>query len=53
MWCKNLPDRVMYKLGFMKYNFSPVKIIFYLPSLLPNVGFWDTISFPLEIPAYS
>jgi hypothetical protein len=24
-----------------------------LPSLLPNVGFWDTISFPLEIPAYS
>jgi len=37
----------------MKYNFSPVNIIFYLPSLLSSAGFWDTMSFPQESPACS
>jgi hypothetical protein len=50
---KYLPQHVMYKLRFMKYNFSPVNIIFHLPLLLSSAGFWDTMSFPLESPACS
>jgi hypothetical protein len=49
MWCKNLPQHVMYKLRFMKL--SPINIILYLISFLSNAGFWDVISLPMESPA--
>jgi len=53
MWCKNLPEHVMYGLRFMKFNFPPVIVIFYLPSLLSSAGAWDKMSFPLESAACS